>query len=608
MKKIRRILIVISVVLIAFFGTSCEENCSFTPNPGDYDVSTFDEFANNVFKMLIGNDELTLNYYFENPEIYGLEHSEPSLPTPSVTSGYSVLLINYILGQVNGYKYEDLDDDQKITYNLIVNIIDNVNSKTSEMSYLSNNYLGSYLGYQAQLPLLLSEYKFRTKLDVENYFKYLDLIPETFQKYLDFENEKAEHGYGMSDFVIVKVVHQCEEFIKEAGTGNHFMITSVNKKIDECDFLTDEEKKAYKNLNIEKVNGPLIDGYKLVQEELPKLKGKSTNDMGLAYYYDSNGNPIGKMYYELDFQDTVGYKITLPEAEAYIDELLVYYEEELIKYHNLYLTNEEFKTNCDKYQLMSRTPEKQLEYYQTAIEKYFPKLSYQPEVVVKFIDKAMEEHFSPAAYMTSAIDNLEKEYIYLNGSSVLEDGVYKYNYLYTTLAHEGFPGHLYQNAYFKSTNANPLRKVLKSSGYTEGWATYAEIFSYEFLRGQYMDEFIDYLIFQDEYTGALYCRLDMGINYDGWTLEETGQFIRKYLPQVSDEAIQATYEQLIEVPNNMQTYFFTYFKIKDLRKYIMNITSSTRENFDYITFHKYILDCGPAPLRFVEEYVKSKYE
>ena len=207
-----------------------------------------------------------------------------------------------------------------------------------------------------------------------------------------------------------------------------------------------------------------------------------------------------------------------------------------------------------------------------------------------------------------AIDNLEKEYIYLNGSSVLTDGVYKYNYLYTTLAHEGLPGHLYQNVYFKSTDANPLRKVLKSSGYSEGWATYAEIFSYEFLRGEYMDEFIDYLIFQDEYTGAMYCRLDMGINYDGWTLEEAGAFIKKYVPQVTNEAIKATYEQLIEVPNNMQTYFFTYFKIKDLRTYVMNLTSSTRENFDYITFHKYILDCGPAPLRFVEEYVKSKYE
>ena len=101
MKNIKRLFVVISIVLLAFIGTSCEENCSFTPKPGDYDPSTFDDFANNVFKMLVGNDELTLNYYFENPENFGLSHNEPSLPTPSVTSGYSVLLINYILGKVN---------------------------------------------------------------------------------------------------------------------------------------------------------------------------------------------------------------------------------------------------------------------------------------------------------------------------------------------------------------------------------------------------------------------------------------------------------------------------------------------------------------------------
>lgn len=66
-----------------------------------------------------------------------------------------------------------------MTYNIIVDLVDNINAKTMEMGYLSNNYLGSYLGYQAQLPLLLVEYKFRTKLDIENYFKYLDLVPET---------------------------------------------------------------------------------------------------------------------------------------------------------------------------------------------------------------------------------------------------------------------------------------------------------------------------------------------------------------------------------------------------------------------------------------------
>ena len=103
----------------------------------------------------------------------------------------------------------------------------------------------------------------------------------------------------------------------------------------------------------------------------------------------------------------------------------------------------------------------------------------------------------------------------------------------------------------------------------------------------------------------MYSRLDMGIHYDGWTLEEAGQFIRRYAPNATDSAIQATFEQLIEVPNNMQMYFFTYFKLKDLRTDMMNLA---KEDFDNITFHTYILDCGPAPLRFVEEYVRAQYE
>lgn len=608
MKKIKKIFITICLVLLSLFTLSCEEDCSgfFPEDLEPLDVSTFDDFSHQMLEMILGKDELTINFLFEHPEDFNLEHYEPSLPTPGVSNPIGVILINYIIGTVKRYDYNALNDDQKMTYNLLVDLVEKINAKTSEMSYLSNNYLGSYLGYQAQLPLLLVEYHFRSKLDVENYFKFLELVPETFTAYVDFEFTKADKNYGMPDFVIDKVISQCEAFIASVEENEHFMITTVNQKIDACTFLTDEEKETYKSKNVEMVNGPLLDGYKIILERLPQLKGRATNNMGLAYYYDANGNPIGKNYYELDFQDTVGYKITIPEAEAYIDDLLAYYEEQLVYYQDLAKNDEQFRNELLNYQLMDSTPEEQLAYYQEAILAYFPPLTTKPKVTVKYIDKAMEEHFSPAAYMVSAIDNFTEEFIYLNNADIYDaNGELDYNYLYTTLAHEGFAGHLYQNVYFKSQDVNPLRKVLKSSGYSEGWATYTEIFSLELLRGQYSDNFIDYLIFNEEYTAAMYSRLDMGIHYDGWTLEEAAQHIRKFAPHATDAAIQATYEQLIEVPNNMQTYFFTYFKIRDLRNEMMEIA---QDDFDYVTFHTYILDCGPAPLRFVEDYVRQKYE
>jgi uncharacterized protein (DUF885 family) len=99
--------------------------------------------------------------------------------------------------------------------------------------------------------------------------------------------------------------------------------------------------------------------------------------------------------------------------------------------------------------------------------------------------------------------------------------------------------------------------------------------------------------------------MDMGIHYDGWTMEEFGNFLKGFNSNITEEKIKASYEQLIEIPNNYQTYFFTYFKLKDLQLKAKELAGN---EFDYKEFHKYILDCGPAPLRFVEEYVLSKYQ
>lgn len=602
MRKIKRFISIFLIIFAIFFSVSCtDESCS-----QELDPDTFDEFAAGVFELLIGQDELTCNYYFENREDFGLEHYEPSLPKPSLTNATSKVVINYTLGSITRYDYDKLNEDQQMVYLIIVDLVNKINAETTEMGYLSNNYLGSYLGYQAQLPLLLAEYHFRTKLDIENYLKYLDLVPETFKAYVDFEKEKADNGYGMPDFVIEKVVSQCEKFISGVSSNEHFMITTINKKIDSCDFLSDEEKESFKTQNIEKVNGPLIEGYTYVKTELPLLKGRATNNMGLAHYVTKDGVEIGKQYYELDFQNTVGYDIKVEDAIKYIDEKINYYESRLSYYQNLANTDDTFRNEILNYTLMKTSPEAQLDYYSTAFDKYFPPLTARPKITVKYIDEAMEDNFSPAAYMTSAIDNFTEEFIYLNNASIkLADGTLNYDYLYTTLAHEGYPGHLYQNVYFKNLDVNPIRKVLKSSGYSEGWATYTEIFSYELLRGKYSDNFIDYLTLIDEYNGALHSRMDMGVHYDGWTIDEFKSFVSKINPNITYESAKGAYEQLVEIPNNYQTYFFTYFKLKDLQ---IKVKEMAKENFDYVTFHKYILDCGPLPLQYVEEYVLSKYE
>ena len=573
----------------------------------------FETFTQSVFETLIGKDEFTSNFLFKNPENFGLERYEPSLPTPGKTQAMGILIINLYLGQIKGFNYEELNEDQQITYDIIVDLLDNINSKTPEMSYLSNNYLGSYLGYQAQLPILLTEYHFKDKLDVDNYFKYLDLIPSTFKTYVDFEIEKADNGYGMPDFVIDKVVSQCENFISLVGANEHFMITVVNDKIDELEFLTFEEKEEYKKINAEKVNGPLIEGYTYVKDNLPLLKGRATNNMGLAHYVKEDGTTIGKNYYEIAFQKAVGYDVTIPEAKQYIESKLEYYESQKEHFRNIIKDNPNFMDDVENVKFMSNTPEEQLNLYQTIIYSHFPQLNLANEldVQVKYVHESMENNFSPAAYVTSPIDELNKESIFLNNKSIMKEIIddegnktydYDYNYLFTTLSHEGFPGHLYQNVYFKNKDVNIIRKVLKCSGYVEGWATYVENYMYNFLEG-YDQNIIDYYLFDEGYQAAIYSRLDMGIHYDGWTLEETHEYLSKYY-NITIEQTKDTYQRLIEVPNNCQYYYFTFFKFQDMYN---KVSSALGENFDPVEYHGRILDLGPAPMRFVEQRVLASY-
>ena len=97
----------------------------------------------------------------------------------------------------------------------------------------------------------------------------------------------------------------------------------------------------------------------------------------------------------------------------------------------------------------------------------------QTKLEVKYVPEAMEEHLSPAFYMIPAIDNSQQNVIYINRARMGNDMT-----LFTTLAHEGYPGHLYQTIYYESTHPDPIRSLLDFGGYVEGWATYAEMGSY----------------------------------------------------------------------------------------------------------------------------------
>jgi len=594
MKFVRKLFLVITL----FFTISLIPSCSFVEkiNPGD-----FDEYSDKLLHTVLGHDELTLHFLFNDYSSLGIEETKLSLPTPGATSTLGKLLINLYFGPMKNYDYDTLTFDQKMTYNVIVDLLERINSKKYEMNYLDNNYLGSYLGYQAQLPVLLAQYRLNSLKDVENYFGLLRLVPETFKEYYDYEVKKSDAGFGMSDYVIEKVVAQCDSFI--TNREEHFLVKTFRDRLSNLD-LTDEEKDELCLENKELIMNDVCDGYQYVRDNLPNLLGKATNDLGLCYYSitDDDGNvyELGKEYYSYLFRKATGYDENIEDVIVYMQGHL---DNIISNIKTLQNNHPGIKEEAQNISLMEISPREQIEAYKTLIEHDFPSIEVYPEISVLDIDESMEDFFSPACYISSPIDDYSKEVIYLNQKKIDGD----MNYLYNTIAHEGVPGHLYQNIYFKTSDANILRKILKNSGYQEGWATYVQLYVYNYCEG--VDEdIIEYLKNYDILNGVLTARLDLGIHYEGWDAEDILEYMSKYFSNYDLDRCQRILEQLVEVPTNSQTYYYTYFRILDMRQRVMDALC---DDYDPIEFHKILLDCGPLPLRFIEvvvdEYI-ANYE
>ena len=232
--------------------------------------------------------------------------------------------------------------------------------------------------------------------------------------------------------------------------------------------------------------------------------------------------------------------------------------------------------------------ERILEKLKKGIGTAFPEIP-KTSLRIKYVPEEMQEHLSPAFYMIPAIDYTEENVIYVNQTQMRDDLA-----LFTTLAHEGYPGHLYQTIFFESTNPDPIRSILNFGGYVEGWATYAEMCSYYLMPLSKTQAAI--LQKNSSVILALYALADMGIHYEGWSRMDTVEFYARY--GIKDaETVDKIYNLILGSPGNYLKYYIGYIKFLELKKeWIKSGNQSQKE------FHKAVLSVGPAPFEIVGKY------
>lgn len=543
----------------------------------------FDQEMEELFRDELSCTRLDQHFLLRDPAALGIEKTDELYGTVSLEAMEENFKDRQELEQLlNQFDAALLREDQKVTLRVLNSYL-----KTEKMAdglELYTQPLAVTIGTQAQLPILLCEYAFYTKEDVDEYLELLAGIDEYYQGIMDFEKQKAEAGLMMSDTTIDHVIESCESYL--LVPGDNFMIDTFNSRLEELPGLTEEEIAAYKAKHEELLESDFVPAYQLLIDGLTELKGTGTNTLGQC------GFPEGKKYYEY-----LVYSATGTSYES-MDELLKAMENTLNSYLAqttlLIQKNPELLEQVDDYQFNKTTPEDIIEELKSLMSDRFPPLP-QCSYTFKDVPKALELSLSPAFYLVSPIDDIQNNVIYIN-----HNPQYSSNDLYTVIAHEGYPGHLYQNVYFHTTCPSNVRQILSFPGYSEGWATYVEQQAYTLDNGL-SPELGELLSANYMASLGLSACLDVYINYEGWDIQKVEKYLSSYYEEPHEMA-EALFQTMVETPGNYLSYYVGCMEFMNMRK---TAQKQLGEKFDEKEFHTFLMDLGTAPFDVIQPYFTS---
>lgn len=594
MSKKRSALIAFSFLFVLFL-TACHLKGSIRE-----ENQLFENYTQTLFCEEVKSNSISLHYTLKNPDSYGIESPPVSLGTCTTDTMAICASIENAQSVLSTFHPDRLSKENRLTYDILKDYYD-LELKLAPYA-LYEEPLSPLTGTQSQLPVILSEYQFYNTSDIDTYLELLTKVPAYFDAILEFEKARAELGIFMSEESLDALLDECDTFVK-MGKSN-YLYSSFEERINDLDNSQSLDRENYKKINTDYIKKYIFPAYKRLADGLEALREHTTAREGLASL------PGGKDYYKLLVKRETGSDRSIKELQELtrrqIMEDLGDMQTALIKSGYPEISDDKSDSTdkssdsptSDLYSeqgviLEDSNPMSILTFLQNKMKNTFPD-SPSVEVQIKYVSKSLEEYLSPAFYMIPAIDNVKSNVIYINSGQMTDDLS-----LFTTLAHEGYPGHLYQNVYYMSQNPDPIRCLLDFGGYTEGWATYSEMLSYYY--APIPKETATIMQKNTSIILGLYALADMGIHYDSWSLSETIGFFQEY--GINDaETVKSIYELILQDPANYLKYYIGYLEFLELKK---DAIKEWGDEFTQKKFHKAVLDVGPVPFWILREQLRA---
>lgn len=550
-------------------------------SPAGKSTGSFSEFCTTLFREEMKSNTMNLHFTLKDPKAAGIDSYEITLGSLSGDSPHNqARQLKKLSEELKKYSHRSLKGKDRLTCRLLSDYISRQQNLAAYPYY--DEPLTPSGGVTSQLPVLLAEYTFRNTRDIKDYLGLLSQMDTYFLGILDYEQKKADAGLFMSDEACLKVIEGCEVFTEHPD--DNFLIDTFSNRLNAMDGLTDTQKNAYLKQHSKVLSDHVIPAYRQMIKGLTMLLGRGHNNWGLCNF------PEGKAYYEAVVSADTGCDDSVEDLFSQIAKAR---REDLTFCQNLLEKNPKLASQSPKPDAALKEENAMISRLQKEILTDFP-APPQTEVEICHVDPALSEYLAPAFYITAPIDDISHNRIYINDAKNDTD-----IYYFTTLAHEGYPGHLYQTICTSSYGAPEVLSLLNYPGYTEGWATYTEMQAFYYAG---LDPDLASLLQHNQAaTLSLYATADIGIHYFGWEKEKNAAFWSEY--GVDDTAtVKRITDLILEEPGNYLKYYVGYLKFRQMREQL----ALENKSFSVSAFHEAILRTGPSPFSVLEETVRDQ--
>ena len=592
MKKNHRHTLFASICFILLSGTILF-GCGQASTQTSLKQKKFDRFLNSCFREYAAENTVTLHFKLSNPSAYGIK--TPVSPTygdfSSDTLKKNCSRSKELLQKLYTFPTSSLTKKQKLTWQIFQDYLNE--SIMNEKYILYSSPLGTN-GLQSEIPVTLSEYRLDNEKDIKDYLSLVNQVPELFTQILDFEQERRNAGLISPSFVISDTIDQIDQFLT-ASEENNPLIQSFEDRLTEVESLSKDQKASYIANNRLLVTDKVLPAYKSLKTSLQAYTNDSKNTSSKERLCEYKN---GQDYYKFLLMSNVGTDFSPEDCITILEAQLKNTVKDI---SSLTAKNKDLYTEYLSATPALSAPKEIMNTLKNDSLIDFPEIK-NISCQLKNVPDALSGTSACAFYLVPPIDSTKDNIIYINKSRVDS------NELFSTLAHEGYPGHLYQTNYFLTTNPSPLRTFLHCAGYDEGWGTYAQLYSYNFIEFKNVDEQTTKQLRQlyrdnDLLSLSLSSLCDLYVNYKNYDENALANYLQTY--GIDKDSAQNLYRYVIENPTTYLSYSIGYYELDQLKQ---TMSDSLGKAFKISDFHEAVLNVGSCNFSILRQEIEKETE